>query len=92
MGPLTSNQIFGFRTDVLLKLLNLLARKTYPTADEHQVNRLVPLLLQQLYEQMQKADTTVKLNYFFNVLYNINIFIILYEINTDVCQFVGITT
>lgn len=59
MGPVTSNQIFGFRTDVLLKLLNLLARKTYPTADDSQVNRLVPLLLQQFYEQMQKADTTV---------------------------------
>lgn len=59
LGPVTSNQIFGFRTDVLLKLLNLFARKTYPTADENQINRLVPLLLQQLYEQMQKADTTV---------------------------------
>lgn len=60
MGPTTSNTIFGFRSDVLLKLLNLLARRYHPTATEQQVNQLVPLLLQQLYERMQKGDTSVR--------------------------------
>ena len=58
-GPVTSNTIFGFRSDVLLKLLNLQARKTYPNADENQIKQLVPLLLQQLYERMTKGDTSV---------------------------------
>lgn len=59
MGPVTSNTIFGFRSDVLLKLLNLQARATYPAADENQIKQLVPLLLQQLYERMQNGDTSV---------------------------------
>lgn len=60
MGPVTSNIIFGFRSDVILKLLNLYARQTYPTIDEHQLKQLVPLLLQQLYEKMRTGDTSVK--------------------------------
>lgn len=60
MGPTTSNMIFGFRSDVLLKLLNLLARSYHPTATDQQVSQLVPLLLQQLYERMQKGDPSVR--------------------------------
>lgn len=35
-GPVTSNQIFGFRSDVLLQLLNIRAHKEYPTVRSHQ--------------------------------------------------------
>lgn len=70
MGPVTSNQIFGFRSDVLLKLLNIQARKTYPSADDNQIKALVPLLLQQLYERMHNGDTSVckKYNYYKMIL------------------------
>lgn len=66
MGPTTSNMIFGFRSDILLKLLNLLARRFHPTATDQQVTQLVPLLLQQLYERMQKGDPSVKFAKFYD--------------------------
>lgn len=59
MGPTTSNHIFGIRSDVMLHLLRIFARKTYPMADENQVKQLVPLLHTQLYEKMQTGDTSV---------------------------------
>lgn len=61
MGPVTSNHIFGIRSDVMLQLLRIQARKSYPMADENQIKQLVPLLLQQLYEKMQTGDTSVSL-------------------------------
>lgn len=60
MGPVTSNHIFGIRSDVMLHLLRIFARKTYPMADENQVKQLVPLLHTQLYEKMQTGDTSVR--------------------------------
>lgn len=58
-GPVTSNQIFGFRSDILLQLLNIKARRDYPSATTQAVTGIVPLLLKHLYETMQSGDTTV---------------------------------
>lgn len=58
-GPVTSNQIYGFRTDILLQLLNIRARKEYPDANQQSIAQIVPLLLKHLYETMDKNDTSV---------------------------------
>lgn len=58
-GPVTSNNIFGFRTDVLLQLLNLKARKENPAMTDAQVNQVIPYLVQQLYRQMANNDLSV---------------------------------
>lgn len=58
-GPVTSNNIFGFRTDILLQLLNIKARRSYPGT--HNVSDIVPLLLKHLYETMEKNDTSVSI-------------------------------
>lgn len=58
-GPVTSNNIFGFRTDILLRLLSLKARKENPTITDAQVNQVIPYLVQQLYRQMATNDLSV---------------------------------
>lgn len=58
-GPVTSNNIFGFRTDILLQLLNLKARKENPAMTDAQVNQVIPYLVQQLYRQMANNDLSV---------------------------------
>lgn len=58
-GPVTSNNIFGFRTDILLQLLNIKARRAYPT---NNVSDIVPMLLKHLYETMEKNDTSVSID------------------------------
>lgn len=58
-GPVTSNQIYGFRTDILLQLLNIRARKEYPEANQQSIAQIVPLLLKHLYDTMDKNDTSV---------------------------------
>lgn len=58
-GPVTSNNIFGFRTDVLLQLLNLKARKENPAMTDAQVGQVIPYLVQQLYRQMANNDLSV---------------------------------
>lgn len=62
MGPVTSNTIYGFRSDIMLNLLSLYARKQHPTANDTQVKQLVPLLLTQLHEKMNLGDTSVSFN------------------------------
>jgi transcriptional regulator ATRX len=61
IGPVTSNNIFGIRTDILLKLLSLKARFDNPTMNESQVKHAIPLLMQELYRQMDRGDTSVSL-------------------------------
>lgn len=56
-GPVTSNNIFGFRTDILLQLLNIKARRAYPGTTN--ISDIVPMLLKHLYETMEKNDTSV---------------------------------
>lgn len=60
MGPVTSNTIYGFRSDVMLSLLSLYARTQHPTATDLQIKQLVPLLLTQLHEKMNLGDTSVR--------------------------------
>lgn len=60
-GPVTSNQIYGFRTDVLLQLLNIRARQEYPNANQQSIAQIVPLLLKHLYETMGQNDPTVSI-------------------------------
>lgn len=64
-GPVTSNQIYGFRTDVLLQLLNIRARQEYPQANQQSISQIVPLLLKHLYETMGNNDPSVCVNFFF---------------------------
>lgn len=59
IGPVTSNNIFGIRTDVLLKLLSIKARMDNPTINEFQVKQVIPLLMQELYRQMGNGEMTV---------------------------------
>lgn len=58
-GPVTSNNIFGIRTDVLLKLLSMKARLDHPAMPEMQVKQAIPLLMQELYRQMDRGELTV---------------------------------
>lgn len=58
-GPVTSNNIFGIRTDVLLKLLSMKARMDHPNMSDMQVKTSIPLLMQELYRQMDRGELTV---------------------------------
>ena len=60
-GPVTSNNIFGIRTDVLLKLLSMKARMDNPIMTDSQVKQAIPLLMQELYRQMDRGELTVSL-------------------------------
>ncbi|XP_070490376.1 transcriptional regulator ATRX homolog isoform X2 [Chironomus tepperi] len=58
-GPVTSNNIFGIRTDILLKLLSMKARLDNPTITETNVKHAIPLLMQELYRQMDRGELTL---------------------------------
>lgn len=58
-GPVTSNMIYGFRSDVLLNLLRIKLRQTYPHMPETQINTAVPTLVQELYAQMKQGEITL---------------------------------
>lgn len=60
MGPVTSNTIYGFRSDIMLNLLSMYGRTQHPTANDMQIKQLVPLLLTQLHEKMNLGDTSVR--------------------------------
>ncbi|EDW81312.2 uncharacterized protein Dwil_GK12000 [Drosophila willistoni] len=58
-GSVTSNKIFGFRSDILLQLLNMKISKDHPELTQNQVIQLVPSYLQQLYNEMNNGDPTM---------------------------------
>jgi transcriptional regulator ATRX len=58
-GPVTSNNIFGIRTDVLLKLLSMKARLDNPGRSEMELKGAIPILMQELYRQMERGELTV---------------------------------
>uniref|UniRef100_T1PJ54 SNF2 family n=1 Tax=Musca domestica TaxID=7370 RepID=T1PJ54_MUSDO len=58
-GSVTSNKIFGFRSDVLLQLLNLKISKDHPEMTQNQVIQAVPTYLNLLYSQMNNGDPTM---------------------------------
>lgn len=58
-GPVTSSNIFGFRTDVLLKLLNMKARQDNPSFNETSIAAMIPYLMQELVRQMKDGDLSV---------------------------------
>ena len=62
IGPVTSNNIFGIRTDVLLKLLSMKARLDNRDMSEASVKQAIPLLMQELYRQMERGELTVSLS------------------------------
>lgn len=62
IGPVTSNNIFGIRTDILLKLLSMKARLDNPTINDYEVKQVIPMLMQELYRQMDRHDLTVGLS------------------------------
>ncbi|CRK91917.1 CLUMA_CG005536, isoform A [Clunio marinus] len=59
IGPVTSNNIFGIRTDVLLKLLSMKARLDNPMITDGSVKQAIPLLMQELYRQMERGELTL---------------------------------
>jgi transcriptional regulator ATRX len=59
-GPVTSNNIFGIRTDVLLKLLSMKARLDNPSITDSNVKHMIPILMQELYRQMDRGELTVR--------------------------------
>ncbi|XP_055639818.1 transcriptional regulator ATRX homolog isoform X2 [Toxorhynchites rutilus septentrionalis] len=58
-GPVTSSSIFGFRNDVLLKLLNMKARQDNPTFNDVNINAMIPYLMQELCRQMKDGDLSM---------------------------------
>ncbi|XP_017052637.2 transcriptional regulator ATRX homolog [Drosophila ficusphila] len=58
-GSVTSNKIFGFRSDILLQLLNMKICKDHQELNQNQVIQLVPTYLQQLYNEMNNSDPTM---------------------------------
>lgn len=58
-GPVTSSSIFGFRNDVLLKLLNMKARHDNPTFSDANVASMIPFLMQELCRQMKDGDLSM---------------------------------
>ncbi|KAH8284365.1 hypothetical protein KR018_010191, partial [Drosophila ironensis] len=58
-GSVTSNKIFGFRSDILLQLLNMKITKDHKELNQNQVIQLVPTYLQQLYNEMNNGDPTM---------------------------------
>ncbi|XP_052846278.1 transcriptional regulator ATRX homolog isoform X2 [Drosophila gunungcola] len=58
-GSVTSNKIFGFRSDILLQLLNMKISKDHQELNQNQVIQLVPNYLQQLYNEMNNGDPTM---------------------------------
>ncbi|XP_052903383.1 transcriptional regulator ATRX homolog isoform X2 [Anopheles moucheti] len=61
-GPLTSNQTFGFRNDVLLKLLHIKAREENPSFNDATINAMIPFFMQQLSQQMKEGELTMYRN------------------------------
>jgi len=59
IGPVTSNNIFGIRTDVLLKLLSMKARLDNRDMSDASVKQAIPLLMQELYRQMERGELTL---------------------------------
>lgn len=58
-GPVTSSNIFGLRTDVLLKLLNMKARQDNPTFNDTNIAAMIPFLMQELLRQMKDGDISM---------------------------------
>lgn len=58
-GSVTSNKIFGFRSDVLLQLLNMKIAKDHPEMSQNQVIQVVPTYLNELYSQMNSGDPSM---------------------------------
>lgn len=58
-GPVTSSNIFGFRNDVLLKLLNMKARQDNPTFNDTRIATLIPFLMQELCRQMKDGELSM---------------------------------
>lgn len=85
VGPVTSNNIFGIRTDVLLKLLSLKARLDSPSISDGQIKHAIPVLMQELYRQMDRGELTVSnvcwmpLYYYLNILKSLKKFKLIYH-------------
>ncbi|XP_050068109.1 transcriptional regulator ATRX homolog [Anopheles maculipalpis] len=58
-GPVTSSTTYGFRNDVLLKLLNIKAREDNPTFNDATINAMIPYMMQQLTAQMREGELTM---------------------------------
>ncbi|XP_055695300.1 transcriptional regulator ATRX homolog [Lutzomyia longipalpis] len=57
-GHVTSNNYFGFRGDIFLRLLDLKTRQDHPEFDEMQIKAYIPVLVQQMYNEVSRGDMT----------------------------------
>ncbi|KAG5673897.1 hypothetical protein PVAND_003900 [Polypedilum vanderplanki] len=58
-GPVTSNNVFGIRNDILLKLLSIKARLDNPSMNDSNLKHAIPILMQELYRQMDRGELTL---------------------------------
>ncbi|XP_058060545.1 transcriptional regulator ATRX homolog [Anopheles bellator] len=58
-GPVTSNTTYGFRNDVLLKLLNMKARQDNPHLGDNVINTLIPYMMHELQMQMKEGELSL---------------------------------
>lgn len=58
-GPAASASIFGINSNVMLLLLQQKIRLSYPYYSQQQINQAVPLLMQELYRQMNSGEITL---------------------------------
>ncbi|XP_055698952.1 transcriptional regulator ATRX homolog isoform X2 [Phlebotomus papatasi] len=54
----TSNNYFGFRGDIFLRLLDYKARQDHPEFDEMEIKQHIPILVQQMYNEVSIGDMT----------------------------------
>lgn len=58
-GPAASSLIFGMPSNVMLMLLQMHIRQSNPYFNQQQINQHVPLLMQELYRQMNSGEITL---------------------------------
>ncbi|XP_052864770.1 transcriptional regulator ATRX homolog [Anopheles cruzii] len=58
-GPVTSSTTYGFRNDVLLKLLNMKARQDNPHLGDNIINTMIPYMMQELQMQMKEGELSL---------------------------------
>lgn len=58
-GPAASSSVFGINSNIMLLLLQQKIRLSYPYYTQQQINQSVPLLMQELYRQMNNGEITL---------------------------------
>ncbi|XP_059622920.1 transcriptional regulator ATRX homolog [Phlebotomus argentipes] len=57
-GHVTTNNYFGFRGDIFLRLMDMKARQDHPEFDEMAIKNYIPVLVRQMYQEVSIGDMT----------------------------------